>query len=93
MRFWRRSTSEPIPGPDPGAEALREDTIDRQPEDGQSAELSKPAPMSGLWGGSPREPPEEAVDGPQAAAAPESAEGVERRGWLGRLRAGMARSS
>jgi fused signal recognition particle receptor len=92
MRFWRRSTSEPIPGPDPGAEALREDTIDRQPEGGQSADLPKPAPMSELWGGSPREPPEEAADGPQAAA-PESAEGVERRGWLGRLRAGMARSS
>jgi fused signal recognition particle receptor len=93
MRFWRRSTSEPIPGSDSGAEALREDTIDRQPEGGQSAELPKPAPMSGLWGGSPREPSEEAADGPPAAEPPESAEGVERRGWLGRLRAGMARSS
>jgi fused signal recognition particle receptor len=49
--------------------------------------------MSGLWGDSPREPPEEAADGSQAGAAPEGAEGVERRGWLGRLRAGMARSS
>ncbi len=30
MRFWRRSTPEPIPGPDPGADALAEEAEQQQ---------------------------------------------------------------
>ena len=76
MRFWRRSTPEPIPAPDPGADALAEEAEQQQ----QTVE-------------SPPEGPAPPPTSPPATVASEGAEAQERRGWLGRLRAGMARSS
>ncbi len=93
MRFWRRSTPGPAPGPDPASDALMEDPVNPEPEDELSADLSEPAPASELWRRNAPEPRSEIAEALQTPVPPESAEGLERRGWLGRLRAGMALSS
>jgi fused signal recognition particle receptor len=136
MRLWKRSASEPVPGPDPGADAVTEEAKIQQPED-PLAEAPEPAPEPGssatppgspgwsFWrrdlpepdlreepSGAPSQPPEmlqpvepAPVEEPAPVAepvpvaepppepAPESPGAAERRGWLNRLRAGMARSS
>jgi fused signal recognition particle receptor len=130
MRLWKRSTSEPVPGPDPGADAVTEEAKIQQPED-PLAEAPEPAPEPGssatppgspgwsFWrrdlpepdlreepSGAPSQPPEmlqpvepapveepAPVAEPPPEPAPESPGAAERRGWLNRLRAGMARSS
>jgi len=126
MRLWRRSTSEPVPGPDPGADAVTEEAKTQQPE-ACPAEAPDPEPTSelgpsanppGLPGwrfwrrdlpepdlrqeppGKPAEPAEllqaaepARIEEPPPELAPESATAAERRSWLSRLRAGMARSS
>ena len=43
MRLWRRSTSEPVPGPDPGAEAVTEDAQTKQPADSSAEAPTPPA--------------------------------------------------
>ena len=48
MRFWRRSTSEPVPGPDPGAAgavALAVDKEQQQPTEPSTEETRPPAPI------------------------------------------------
>jgi len=72
MRFWRRSTSEPVLDPDLGASEA----------DALAADEEQQEPIA-PW----------AEEGCPTALAPEAAENAERRGWLSRLRAGMARSS
>jgi fused signal recognition particle receptor len=70
-------------------------------EQGSPAEVSSGAAESAerglwrreFWRGGGAEPQSEDPEAPPAAIAPESTETQERRGWLGRLRAGMARSS
>jgi fused signal recognition particle receptor len=112
MRFWRRSTPEPIPGPDPGADALAEEaeqqeqTVESPPENpappptpptsppSANAEPAEGAMWTGaLWRRGAPQPDPQIADAPPETAASEGAEAQERRGWLGRLRAGMARSS
>jgi fused signal recognition particle receptor len=128
MRFWRRPTSESVPG----ADAVAEDTENPKPEEETAvAELHpEPSPVPdateknsaaeapssnagqqerGLWTGGfwrrgvpaaqPEQPePSEPIEpGPVETApaeiAPGNTEAQERRGWLARLKAGMARSS
>jgi fused signal recognition particle receptor len=136
MRFWRRSTSEPVPAPDQAgepADAISEAAENQQPDAASSSDSpqeseadTRPfearndvAPAEGegeaaerrgwrLWRRDipepelPAEPPPEplqsAASPPIAepsVAAPElaDAEVPERRSWVNRLRAGMARSS
>jgi fused signal recognition particle receptor len=116
MRFWRRSTSEPVPGPDPGADAFAEEveqqqTVESPPESPAPPPApstpvpSTPAPSSnaepgegGMWSGGfwrrgEPQPAPELAEAEQATVSPEASEAQERRGWLGRLRTGMARSS
>jgi fused signal recognition particle receptor len=131
MRLWRRSTPEPVPGPDPGAntpdtlvqeaeeqrqpprEDLAIETPEAPPVPVPPAELDQAAPAAdtepaeterrgGFWRrGTPAPPlqnPDAVAASEVARAAPapattEEAETQQRRGWLGRLRAGMARSS
>jgi fused signal recognition particle receptor len=106
MRFWRRSTPEPTPGPDPDADTLEEaeqqKAVETPPESPASEEPSatgiEPA-EGGMWSGdfwrrdAPQPLPLESAETTPATLASESAEAQERGGWLGRLRAGMARSS
>jgi fused signal recognition particle receptor len=136
MRFWRRSTSEPVPAPDQAgetADAISEAAENQQPDAASSSGSPQEseadtgpfearndvAPAEGegeaaerrgwrLWRRDipepelPAEPPPEplqsAASPPIAepsVAAPElaDAEVPERRSWVNRLRAGMARSS
>jgi fused signal recognition particle receptor len=105
MRLWRRPTSEPVPGPDPGGDAATEDAENRRPEElpvdaPEGTAEPDPAttpPESSSWRLWRRERTEQAqqalLEESQPAPAPESPETAERRGWLSRLRAGMARSS
>jgi fused signal recognition particle receptor len=105
MRLWRRPTSEPVPGPDPGGDAATGDAENRRPEElpveppegtaEPDAAIAQPEPSS--WQFWRRESAEQAqqalLEQSQPAPAPESPETAEPRGWLSRLRAGMARSS
>jgi len=135
MRFWRRSTSEPVPGPDQAgetADAISEDTENQRPDaassseapqeseaDTRAVEVRNEAPAEGegeaaerlgwrLWrrdipepelpGEPSPEPLQSAASTPPAEPSepepePAADEVPERRGWLNRLRAGMARSS
>ena len=71
MRFWRRPTQEPIPGPDRGME-----TADALTEEAETRQTLQDVPVE-----------------PAPAAIPRNDPTSEGRGWMGRLRAGMARSS
>jgi fused signal recognition particle receptor len=136
MRFWRRSTSEPVPAPDQAgetADAISEAAENQQPDAASSSDSpqeseadTRPfearndvAPAEGegeaaerrgwrLWRRDipepelPAEPPPEPLQSTASpaiaepsVAAPElaDAEVPERRSWVNRLRAGMARSS
>jgi fused signal recognition particle receptor len=73
MRFWRRPTPEPVPGLDPGADAVAEDTEDRKPEETAAAEL-QPAPS----------PEPDATEKNSTAEAPSGDADQEERGlWSG----------
>ena len=105
MRFWRRPTSGPVPGPDPAADAVTDETENRKPEaEGAVAErqpgpLPEPDATAGFWQRSvPASHPEQAqplesFEPVTAEISPGNAEAEERRGWFARLKAGMARSS
>jgi fused signal recognition particle receptor len=136
MRFWRRSTSEPVPAPDQAgetADAISEAAENQQPDaasssgspqeseadtgpfearndvapaegEGEAAERRgwrlwrRDTPEPELPAEPPPEPLQSAASPPIAepsVAAPElaDAEVPERRSWVNRLRAGMARSS
>ena len=75
MRFWRRPTPGPVTGPDPGADAVPEDTENRKPEEAAVAEL-QPTPS----------PEPDATEKNSAAEAPSSnADREEGRLWSGGL--------
>jgi fused signal recognition particle receptor len=75
MRFWRRPTPGPVTGPDPGADAVPEDTENRKPEEAAVAEL-QPTPS----------PEPDATEKNSAAEAPSSnADREESRLWSGGL--------
>ena len=106
MRLWRRPTSEPVAESDPGDDAATADAEHRRPEE-LAIEVPESSPRpdaaetdaSGwwLWRREPAEnlqpSPPAPTEEPQPSLPSESAESAERRGWLNRLRAGMARSS
>ena len=74
MRFWRRPTSEPVPGPDPGADAVAEDTEDRRSDEETAVPELQPAP--------PPEP--DATEKNSTAEAPSGDADQEERGlWSG----------
>ena len=58
MRFWRRST----PGPDSGADALAEETKNRQPDDETPVDALEPEPAPEA-DGVERNPPAEPLSG------------------------------
>lgn len=109
MRSWRRPTPGPDPAADTTDAVTEESETRRPNENLPSAsqqvapapETNNPLPPLsgnsqpaelGLWsGGFWRRGTPPTQDGPVEAV--ENTEGEERRGWLGRLRAGMARSS
>ena len=75
MRFWRRPTSEPVPGPDPEADTVAEDTEDRKPEEETAVAERQPSPS-----------PEPDAGDNFAAEAPSSHVDQEERGlWSGGL--------
>ena len=45
MRFWRRPTPGPVSGPDPGADAVAEETENRKSEDETAVADLHPAPL------------------------------------------------
>jgi fused signal recognition particle receptor len=108
MRLWRRSTSEPVPGTDPDADADALVEAPQPAPEPDSAAIAPESSSWRFWqrdlpeagtreepppAESPQPAPYAPIDEPQALLASEGAESSERRGWLGRLRAGMARSS
>ena len=99
MRFWRPSTPEPTPGPDQQADAVAEHIIVHQTPDQVPSEAQEPEPVPaaisarGFWRRGDTLPHRGIAEISQPASPSDGTEDVERRGWLGRLRAGMARSS
>ena len=74
MRFWRRPGPEPVAGPDPGADAVTEETENHEPA--EQAPVAPPQPP----------PPSPEPDAEQGAVTEPVAEGAERteRGlWSG----------
>jgi len=99
MRFWRPSTPEPTPGPEQQADAVAEHIIVHQTPDQVPSEAQEPEPVPaaisarGFWRRGDTLPHRGIAEISQPASPSDGTEDVERRGWLGRLRAGMARSS
>jgi len=99
MRFWRPSIPEPTPGPDQQADAVAEHIIVHQTPDQVPSEAQEPEPVPaaisarGFWRRGDTLPHRDIAEISQPASPSDGTEDVERRGWLGRLRAGMARSS
>jgi fused signal recognition particle receptor len=89
-------TKNQQPSEAPPGEAAKTDGSERGSPTEPSGEVPEPAERSpwsgGSWSRGAVEPRPEPAGAAQDAAA-QSAESHERRGWLGRLRAGMARSS
>ena len=74
MRFWRHLTPEPVPGPDPGADAVAEDTENRKSEEETVAAELQPA----------RSPEPDATEKNSTAEAPSGDADQEERGlWSG----------
>jgi len=74
MRFWRHLTPEPVPGPDPGADAVAEDTENRKSEEETAAAELQPA----------RSPEPDATEKNSTAEAPSGDADQEERGlWSG----------
>src|SRR6516165_11050487 len=75
MRFWRRATQEPVPGPDPGA-----DTADAPRENQENLQ-----PSENLALDQPSAPPLEPLENPEQRASVERSshldEQAERGGW------------
>jgi fused signal recognition particle receptor len=73
MRFWRRPTPGSVPGPDPGTDAVAEDTENRKPEEETAVAELQPPPS-----------PEPDAAENFAAEAPSSHADQEERGlWSG----------
>jgi fused signal recognition particle receptor len=81
MRFWRRPAPGPVPGSDPAADAVAEDTEAGRPEEETAVAELQPAPF----------PEPDATEQSSAAEAPSSNAGQQERGrWSGGLwRRGM----
>jgi fused signal recognition particle receptor len=76
MRFWRRPNLGPVPGPDPGADAVAEDAENRKPEEEVAVAELQPAPS----------PEQDATEKNSAAESPSSNADQEQRGlWSGGL--------
>ena len=101
MRFWRRLTPGPVPEPDPGADAVAEDTENGKPEEEGAVADRHPAPSPRRAEPAPHLEQAESsgssevatVEAAPSQIGPVSTEAEEPRGWFARLKAGMARSS
>jgi fused signal recognition particle receptor len=101
MRFWRRLTPGPVPEPDPGADAVAEDTENGKPEEEAAVADRHPAPSPRRTEPAPHLEQAESsgssevatVEAAPSQIGPASTEAEEPRGWFARLKAGMARSS
>jgi fused signal recognition particle receptor len=104
QRHEESSVETPQQAPAPAASGNAEATSAAEPLSRGSEEVESARRISGFWPrGTPArqpEPPEPvqpgehtAIEPSQSGTAPPTAEPQERRGWLGRLRTGMARSS
>ncbi len=82
MRFWRRNVPAETP---PQAEEAPAPSVE------EAAALREPTPAEEDPGEQPQSTPPDTAAAPDEAA--DSADSAERRGWFGRLRAGLSRSS